>query len=340
MALGNPIVEVSKLRTHFFLDEGVLKAIDGVSFTVGEREIMGLIGESGCGKSVTAQSILRIVPQPGRIVAGTIHLHTQNGGSIDLVKFPPFGDEIRNIRGRLISMIFQEPMTSLSPVHTIGHQIMEAIEIHITPDKKEARGLTLEIMAKVGIPNPMQRIDEYPHQLSGGLRQRAMIAMALSCSPSLLIADEPTTALDVTVQAQILDLINHLQQQIGMSVLYITHDLGVISEIAENVAVMYLGRIVEYGRNKDIFANPLHPYTIRLLHSIPKFGLKAKSRLDAIKGNVPIPLDPPWQCGFVSRCPDAIQGTCELAVPRLREMETGHFVRCFRHHQEREEKNE
>jgi oligopeptide/dipeptide ABC transporter ATP-binding protein len=340
MELGNPIVEVSKLRTHFFLDEGVLKALDGVSFTVGEREIMGLIGESGCGKSVTAQSILRIVPQPGRIVAGTIHLRMQNGGPIDLVKLPPFGDEIRNIRGRHISMIFQEPMTSLSPVHTIGHQIMEAIEIHVTPDKKEARGLTLEIMAKVGIPNPMQRIDEYPHQLSGGLRQRAMIAMALSCNPSLLIADEPTTALDVTVQAQILDLINHLQQQIGMSVLYITHDLGVISEIAENVAVMYLGRIVEYGRNKDLFANPLHPYTVRLLHSIPKFGPKAKSRLDAIKGNVPIPLDPPWQCGFVSRCPDAIQGTCELAVPALREMETGHFVRCFRHHQEREDENE
>ncbi len=338
--MGNPIVDVRKLKTYFYLDEGVLKAVDGVSFTVGEREIMGLIGESGCGKSVTAQSILRIVPPPGRIVAGTIMFHSRNGDTAELTRLPPFGDEIRNIRGRHISMIFQEPMTSLSPVHTIGHQIAEAIEIHVTPEKRKARELTLEIMAKVGIPNPAQRIDEYPHQLSGGLRQRAMIAMALSCNPSLLIADEPTTALDVTVQAQILDLIHQLQAEIGMSVLYITHDLGVISEIAENVAVMYLGRIVEYGKKKDIFQNPLHPYTIRLLHSIPKFGLKSKDRLDAIKGNVPIPLDPPWQCGFVSRCPEAMQGTCEGAVPRLREMEMGHFVRCFRHHQEREDRDE
>jgi oligopeptide/dipeptide ABC transporter ATP-binding protein len=232
-------------------------------------------------------------------------------------------------------MIFQEPMTSLSPVHTIGRQIEEAILLHKTRDKNEARRLAIEMLSRVEIPNPSQRIDEYPHQLSGGLRQRAMIAMALSCNPALLIADEPTTALDVTVQAQILELMKELQDQFGMSVLYITHDLGVIAEICERVCVMYLGRIVESAATTALFEKPMHPYTERLLKSIPKLGRKARVRLEAIEGTVPIPLDPPAECGFYSRCSKAMEG-CNADVPALVEMEDGHFVRCCLFSQEKE----
>lgn len=334
--MNNTILKINNLRTHFFLEEGTLKAVDGVSFQVGERETLGIIGESGCGKSVTAQSVLRIVPSPGKIVTGEIYLTQKGGELVDLVTLPPFGSDIRGIRGKVISMIFQEPMTSLSPVHTIGNQIEEAILLHKTADKFKARDLTIEMLEKVGMSNPSQRIDEYPHQLSGGLRQRAIIAMALSCNPALLIADEPTTALDVTVQAQILELIKDLQEQFRMSVLYITHDLGVIAEISDRVSVMYLGRIVESAETVAIFEKPLHPYTARLLKSIPKVGRKARVRLDAIEGTVPIPLDPPWECGFHSRCPEAIDGTCDREVPALMEVEEGHFVRCFLHSTERE----
>ncbi len=330
------ILEVNRLKTYFTLDEGTLKAVDGVDFCVAEGETLGVIGESGCGKSVTAQSILRIVPQPGKIVAGEILLHRKGQTPVNLTALARNGADIRKIRGKEIAMIFQEPMTSLSPVHTIGFQILEAIYLHKTKDKREAKAIALDMLNKVGISNAAQRFREYPHQLSGGLRQRAMIAMALSCHPSLLIADEPTTALDVTVQAQILDLMKELQTQLNMSMLYITHDLGVIAGIADEIAVMYLGRIVEYGNTTEIFKHPRHPYTERLLKSIPKVGRHARTRLDAIKGNVPVPLDPPRQCGFYSRCLQVIQGTCNKEIPALVEVENGHSVRCFLHSDEKE----
>jgi peptide/nickel transport system ATP-binding protein len=312
---------------------------------------------------VTAQSVLRIVPDPGRIVGGRVLLTrpseeiarlgeqaggaaaaglaagpvSGNGSTLDLASLDARGPLIRAIRGRVISMIFQEPMTSLSPVHTVGNQIMEAILLHRTGDKAEARDIALAMLDRVGISNPTQRVDEYPHQLSGGMRQRAMIAMALSCHPALLIADEPTTALDVTVQAQILELIKELQGQLGMAIQYITHDLGVISEVADEVAVMYLGRVVEKGTVRQIFKDPLHPYTERLLKSIPRLGKKAGLRLDAIKGTVPIPLDPPARCGFYGRCPVAMEGICDRSIPALVDKGEGHLVRCFVHGRETEE---
>ena len=324
----NKVLEVNNLKTYFHLDEGTLKAVDGVDFDVRAKTTVGIIGESGCGKSVTAQSILRIVPSPGAIVAGEIWWY-RNGTGFDLTTLDAKGTEIRAIRGKEISMVFQEPMTSLSPVHTIGNQIMEAILLHRTRDKREAKEIALDMLAKVEMSNPSQRFDEYPHQLSGGMRQRAMIGMALSCNPSLLIADEPTTALDVTVQAQILGLMQQLQEQFGMAIMYITHDLGVIAEITDEVNVMYLGRIVERAKTVELFKNPLHPYMRRLLKSIPRIGRKARVRLDAIKGTVPIPLDPPRECGFRSRCEEAMAGKCDIAIPSLVAMGSGHYVRCF-----------
>lgn len=340
------VLEMKNLKTYFSLEEGTLKAVDGVDLVIPERKTAGVIGESGCGKSVTAQSILRIVPTPGKLISGEILLRRKANGNgedgkvVDLASLDPKGEEVRGIRGREISMIFQEPMTSLSPVHTIGAQIMEAILLHKTEDKQEARDLALNMIERVGISNPGQRIDEYPHQLSGGMRQRAMIAMALSCSPALLIADEPTTALDVTVQAQILDLMAHLQEQFGMAIMYITHDLGVIAEIAEEVNVMYLGRVVEKATTVEMFKNPQHPYTLRLLKSIPKVGRKSKMRLDAIKGTVPIPLDPPRQCGFFTRCPEAIEGKCDVHIPALTALSERHAVRCFLHSDDLEVEDE
>jgi oligopeptide/dipeptide ABC transporter ATP-binding protein len=316
------------LKTYFFVDEGVLKAVDGVSFAVHREETLGLIGESGCGKSVTALSVLRLVSSPGRTMGGEILLDL-DGESMDLAKLAPSGSEIRDIRGKEISMVFQEPMTSLSPVHTIGNQIREAILLHRTSDKGEAQEIALDMLRRVGIPNPPQRIDDYPHQLSGGMRQRAMIAMALSCHPKLLVADEPTTALDVTVQAQILDLIRELQEQFHMAVLYITHDLGVIAEMCHRVAVMYLGRIVELASVRDIFYRPLHPYTVLLLKSRPKLTKGSGGRLESIEGNVPVPLDPAPECGFYGRCPEAMEGRCNVAVPELVRQGDDHWVRCF-----------
>lgn len=322
------VLEMRNLKTHFHLDEGTLKAVDGVDLTIPERGVVGVIGESGSGKSVTARSILRIIPSPGEIVSGEILLHPKEGEVVDLTKLDPKGGSIRKIRGKVISMIFQEPMTSLSPVHTVGNQIIEAILLHRTPDKREAREIALDMIEKVGISNPTQRIDEYPHQMSGGMRQRAMIAMALSCNPDLLIADEPTTALDVTVQAQILELLKGLQEQYGMAIMYITHNLGVVAELADEVNVMYLGRVVESAKTRDIFKNPQHPYTRRLLQSIPKVGKKG-TRLEAIKGNVPVPIDPPRQCGFFSRCEEAIEGKCDAAIPALVPVKETQSVRCF-----------
>lgn len=331
------ILEVRNLKTHFYTDDGTLKAVDGVDFVIPAHKTIGIIGESGSGKSVTARSIMQIIPPPGKIVSGEMLFKTSQNETIDLAQLNPRGDKVRKIRGKEISMVFQEPMTSLSPVHTVGSQIIEAIQLHITKNKKEAKAIALDMIDRVGISNPSQRFDEYPHQLSGGMRQRVMIAMALSCNPTLLIADEPTTALDVTVQAQILDLMQSLQEEFGMAIMYITHDLGVIAEIADEVNVMYLGRVVERAKTREIFKNPLHPYTRRLLKSIPQLGKKSGSRLDAIQGNVPVPINLPPACGFCSRCDDLIAGRCDTAQPALVNMGNEHYVRCFLHNEETEQ---
>jgi len=329
---NNLLLKVNDLKVHFYLDEGVLKAVDGISFVVEREQVLGFVGESGCGKSVTAQSILRIVPAPGK-VRGEIFLYRENGNAkkepLDLARLDARGKEIRSIRGKEIAMIFQEPMTSFSPLHTIGNQIIEAILLHRDMNKQEARELAIDMLDKVGIANPQRRIDEYPHQLSGGMRQRGMIAMALSCNPSILIADEPTTALDVTVQAQILELMKDLQDKFGMSIIFITHNLGVIADMSDEVAVMYLGRIVEYAGVDDIFYDPLHPYTKALLRSIPKVGRKTRIRLDSIKGTVPLPLDLPKGCSFYSRCSQAKEGICNKNTPLFAEVKGKHKVRCF-----------
>ena len=319
-------LSIDNLRVYFNLDEGTLKAVDGVNIKINEGETHGIIGESGCGKSVTTQAIMQIVPKPGQIISGKIIFEDNNNDEIDLVALDPSGPKIREIRGNKIAMIFQEPMTSVSPVHTIGNQIQEMLRIHKKLTPSQSKKGVLEIMHKVGIPNPTQTITEYSYQLSGGLRQRAMIAMALSCNPSLLIADEPTTALDETVQAQILDLMKKIQEEFKMSILYITHDLGVIAEIADRVTVMYLGKVVEQCITEELFENPRQPNTSLQLKSLPKRGIK---NLTPIEGNVPVPLNFPEMCGFYSRCPYAVDGVCNKSVPDLVEEENDHRVRCF-----------
>ena len=321
------VLEIRDLHTYFPLEEGMLKAVNGVSLTIHKNRTLGVVGESGCGKSVTAQSILRIVPEFAQM-AGEILLH-KNGHIIDLASLAPSGREIRDIRGRDISMIFQEPMTAFSPVHSVGEQIMEAILVHEDVPKAEARAQAIELLKLVGIPIPEERVDAYPHQLSGGMRQRAMIAMALVLKPKLLIADEPTTALDVTIQAQILRLMKTLQAEMGMSIMFITHDLGVIANMADDVAVMYLGRVVEYGSVRQIFRTPKHPYTQALLRSIPRTGRRARVRLETIEGNVPVPLDPPDICPFADRCTQFIPGRCDEKVPDFLGIAPGHSVRCI-----------
>ena len=334
------VIEVKDLHTYFFTDEGVLKAVDGISYSINAGETLGLIGESGCGKTAASQSILQIVPYPGRIVKGEILLWDLKGNADappkNLAAMNPMGKEIRQVRGRQISMIFQEPMTSLSPLHTVGNQLIEAILLHQTNNKAEAREIALEMLSKVGISNPSQRFYEYPHQLSGGIRQRVMIAIALSCHPSLLIADEPTTALDVTIQAQVLELMKSLQKEFGMSIQYITHDLGVIADIADTVAVMYLGKIVEMGTLSQVFRSPMHPYTDRLMKSIPLVKKRTKRRLESIEGTVPIPIDLPKSCVFSSRCPLMMPGKCDTDAPAMIDRGDNHFVRCFLYGEERE----
>ena len=316
------LIEVKDLRTSFFTPDGEVKAVDGVSLEIEEGKTLGLVGESGCGKSVTALSIMRLVPSPpGKVVGGEILYRGR-----DLLKLG--GEAMRKIRGNEISMIFQEPMTSLNPVFTIGNQIGEAIRLHQGLGRKETRGKTIEMLRLVKIADPEQRIDDYPHQLSGGMRQRVMIAMALSCNPSLLIADEPTTALDVTIQAQILELMKELQQKLGMSLLLITHDLGVVAEQADEVAIMYAGKVVERAKAKEIFDRPLHPYTVGLLNSLPGAGNHKKKRLDAIPGMVPSPLELPGGCRFRDRCPKAA-GICAEAEPELAEKGKGHWAACY-----------
>lgn len=334
---GNLLLEVKDLKTYFYLYEGVVKAVDGVNFRINRGRTLGIIGESGSGKSVTAQSIMRIVPSPGRIVSGDILLHLENGNggsrTINLAKLDPQGKEIRDIRGKEISMIFQEPMTSFSPLHTIGDQIIEAILIHENISKKEARERTIDLLGRVGIPRPDSLVDAYPHQLSGGMRQRAMIAMALSCNPKLLIADEPTTALDVTIQAQILELLKRLQKETGMAIMYITHNLAVVTEIADEVVVMYLGKVMEHASVEEIFHNPLHPYTRALWRSIPKIDGEL-SRLVPILGVLPNPYEIPQGCVFHPRCEEVILGVCDgESPPPLIEVTPGHKVSCFHYAQ-------
>jgi peptide/nickel transport system ATP-binding protein len=321
------LLSVNNLTTHFFSREGIVKAVDGVSFAVRRGETLGIAGESGCGKSVMAQSILRIVPGNGRIVDGEILLE-HNNEIIDLVKLDWQGPQIRQIRGGIISMVFQEPMTSFSMNYTIGNQISEVIRLHQQCSEKEARQRTIDILSKVGLPKPEQTIDAYPFALSGGMRQRAMIAMALSCHPRLLIADEPTTALDVTIQAQVLDLMKALQSELGMALIVITHDLAVISELCDTVMIMYLGADVESAPADELFRNPKHPYTVGLLSSVPKLGAGKTQIIEPIQGTVPTPSERSSGCPFHPRCPQVIQGTCDVHFPRQVEVGVGHKVRC------------
>jgi peptide/nickel transport system ATP-binding protein len=350
MQQSSPLIEVIDLKVQFPLEEGTVRAVDGVSFTIPAGKTLGVVGESGCGKSVTARAILRIVPSPGRIVDGKILYHPPNGqhpdgqGSppangarepgtamktVDLTALDHRGKAIRNIRGNDIAMIFQEPMTSLSPVHTIGNQLIEAIQLHRDASDQEARALAAEMLQLVGVPRAADRLQDYPHQFSGGMRQRAMIAMALSCQPSLLIADEPTTALDVTTEAQILDLIRSVQQKTGMAVMLITHNLGVVAEMAQEVVVMYLGKVVERTDVETLFYNPQHPYTQALLESSPRIGRRVED-LEVIEGNVPDPMHIPSGCPFHTRCPEFLPGLCDVVVPQLKDVRPGQAVACLR----------
>ena len=325
--MTQPLLDIRDLKTYFHTDDGVVRAVDGVSLSIAPEKTLGVVGESGCGKSITAFSTMRLIPSPpGKIEHGQILFHKDpESDPIDLTQLNPKGTQMRDIRGNDIAMIFQEPMTSLSPVHTVGNQISEAIMLHQSTDKKEARERAIDALNKVRLPRPDRQVDAYPHELSGGMRQRAMIAMALSCNPSLLIADEPTTALDVTVQAQILDLMRHLQSDIGMAIMLITHDLGVVASMADYVAVMYLGKIVEYADTRTVFKNPRHPYTMGLLNSIPQVG--QKRRLVPIEGTIPDPFEIPQGCAFAPRCPHAMDKCRE--EPQLLEIESGHRVSCW-----------
>src|SRR5512138_1916202 len=327
------LLEIKDLKISFPLDEGVVRAVEGVNLTMRRGEVLGVVGESGCGKTVTAQSVLRIIPSPGVIDSGQILFHplgASNGHStVDIAKVNPTGREIRDIRGKDIAMIFQEPMSSFSPVHTIGSQIMEAILLHQDVTKEKAREMTIELLRLVGISGAADRVDNFPHQFSGGMRQRAMIAMALSCNPALLIADEPTTALDVTIQAQILDLMRGLQKRLGMAVMFITHNLGVIAQIADTVAIMYLGQVVEHGPVREILRNPKHPYTVDLLRAVPRLGKTAGQRLVAIEGSIPSPFQRPTGCPFHPRCTRAMAGRCEVIMPAVTQVNDQHTVRCL-----------
>ncbi len=328
------LLSVRNLKTYFLQDEGLVRAVDGVSFDVAAGGTLGVVGESGCGKSVTARSILRIVDRPGRIVEGEIWFRRRatNGAAaevVDLATLEPNGAEMRAIRGAEIALIFQEPMSSFSPVHSVGSQIVEAILLHQPVGRREARDKAIEMLRRVGVPSPEQRVDQLSNQLSGGLRQRAMIAMALSCHPTLLIADEPTTALDVTTQTQILELMRQLQHEDGMAIMLITHDLGVVAEMATDVAVMYLGRVVEQAPVDAIFHAPRHPYTRALLRSIPRMRVRSRERLTPIAGAVPHPYDRPTGCPFHPRCESFMAGTCDRRTPSLRPVGDHHAVSCF-----------
>ncbi len=328
-----PILSVRDLETHFFSDEGIVRAVDGASFDLFPKQTLGIVGESGCGKSVTARSLLGIVEKPGKVVGGEIWLRQSDAADpIDLTKLDPTGDTYRAIRGAEIALVFQEPMTSFSAYHTVGNQIIESIRLHQPLNKKEARAKAIDMLDMVGVPQPDRRIDEYSFELSGGLRQRVMIAMALSSDPRILIADEPTTALDVTTQAQILDLLRQIQEERDLAIILITHDMGVIAEMTDDVVVMYLGREVEHGPVDDIFHNPKHPYTQALLDSIPSVLAEPRSKLATIAGSIPHPFARPSGCPFNPRCAEVMRGLCDQQVPQFLPIGRDHDVGCFLHH--------
>ncbi|MEC7837650.1 MAG: ABC transporter ATP-binding protein [Chloroflexota bacterium] len=322
-----PLLEVRDLQTYFYTADGTVRAVDGVDLNVYPKKTLGIVGESGCGKSITTKSILRLIDRPGRIINGTMNLYDENHKNPqDIATLD--STELKKVRGGRISMIFQEPMTSFSPIHTIGNQITEAITLHLDHTKEEATELAEDWLIRVGMSNPKQRLKQYAFELSGGQRQRAMIAMALCTNPDILIADEPTTALDVTTQAQTLDLLNELQEKNGMSIIMITHDLGVIAELADDVNVMYLGKIVESGDIRQVFKNPKHPYTQALLSSIPSLATGHRERLPILPGAIPHPQARPKGCPFNPRCKDFIQGTCDATFPKQEIIEEGHLVNC------------
>jgi peptide/nickel transport system ATP-binding protein len=327
---SDALLAVRDLRTHFFTREGVVRAVDGVTFSVRQGQTVGIVGESGCGKSLTAKSILRIVERPGRIVGGEI-VFRRDGDVIDLATLGGESAEVRSIRGAEISLIFQEPMSSFSPVHTIGAQMMEMTRHHWKLSRQQARAHAVEMLRKVGVSRPDTRVDQYSFELSGGMRQRAMIALALSCDPKILIADEPTTSLDVTTQAQILDLLRQLQSDNGMAVLLITHNLGVVAEMCDHVVVMYLGRVVEQGPVDEIFHAPKHPYTQALLESIPGMALAPRVKLPTIAGSIPNPYNRPGGCPFHPRCPSHMPGACDVRDPALIAIGERHSAACFLH---------
>jgi peptide/nickel transport system ATP-binding protein len=323
------VLEIEDLRTHFRFDDGLVRAVDGVSFEIPAGRTVCVVGESGCGKSITARSILGLIDRPGKVVDGRVWWQpSADGERIDLAKLDPDGEQLRQIRGGEIAMIFQEPMASLSPMFTVGNQLTEAMRVHLPISKSEASSRGRELLRQVGIPRPDSTMEAYPFQLSGGMCQRVMIAIALSCRPQLLIADEPTTALDVTTQARIIDLLRELQQSYQMSMMFITHDLGVVAEVADDVVVMYLGTVVERGPVDAIFHDPQHPYTRALLKSIPRMGRGKRQRLATIQGQVPHPFAYPAGCPFHPRCDQAVSGVCESDEPPTVTLAPQRISRC------------
>jgi len=352
--MADPLVEIKNLNVEFEVRDGIVHALDGVTFTVNRGETLGVIGESGCGKSVTAKTVMQMVPKPGKITQGEVIYYRKDKynpdkpvEAINITNLDPDGDEIRQIRGGEFAMIFQEPMSCLTPVYTAGTHIGEALNLHrLIPQtvgaqmaraiqqyrhvtKQEAREISIEMLRKVGLPKPKQRVDSYPHQLSGGQRQRVMIAIALSCQPAMLIADEPTTALDVSIEAQILDLMRDLQESVDMAIMFITHNLGVVAEMAKEIVVMYMGKQVERASTIKVFYEAKHPYTRALLESIPKVGKRSSERLASIEGMVPDPFSLPSGCVFHPRCPSYMPGKCDKIAPTWREVEKDHWVRCL-----------
>lgn len=352
--MSEPLLEIKNLKVEFDVRDGIVHAVDGVTFTINRGETLGVIGESGCGKSITAKTVMRMVPHPGKIPEGEIVYHRRDKYDlnkpveiINLTNLDPNGEKIRHIRGGEFAMIFQEPMSCLTPVYTAGAHIKEALDLHrLLPrkvgdrmaevisgyrhvTKKEAREIAIEMLHRVGLPKPEQRVDSYPHQLSGGQRQRVMIAIALSCHPAMLIADEPTTALDVSIEAQILDIMRDLQESSNMAIMFITHNLGVVAEMAKEIVVMYMGKQVEKASTVKIFYESKHPYTRALLQSIPKVGKRSSERLASIEGMVPDPFNLPTGCVFHPRCPSYMPGKCDKIVPKWQEVEKDHWVRCL-----------
>ncbi len=336
MQLGdNDLLRINRLRVTFPLDEGTVQALDGINLTIKKGQVIGIVGESGCGKSITARAILQIIPPPGKIDEGEILIKTKVGSPdnqeyiLDLAKLHPNDSILQQIRWGEISMVFQEPMTSFSAYHTLGEQMMEALRVHKKVSRQEAKNAAIRMLDRVGIPNASVRVNQYPHEFSGGMRQRAMIGMALICNPSLLIADEPTTSLDVTIQAQMLDLMKDLRRDFGSSIMFITHNLGVIAQIADEVSIMYLGKIVEQGPVRSIFHDHKHPYTSALVEAIPKIGKAKKERLTTIQGSVPNPFERPSGCPFHNRCQQMIAGVCDVNDPAIKDLGNGHQVSCF-----------